>query len=114
MSADNVENSTTVSNRATSLEVSSPHPNEVAEHNQSVDILTILNRMNDSIMHSNQLLVRVARGQGNHGRAPCISDSDSDIGDFLRLRPITYRITIKLHLQVEVPIKLHRNHAYSY
>ena len=43
MSADNVDNSTMVSNRATSLEVSSPHPNEVAEHTQSVDILTILN-----------------------------------------------------------------------
>ena len=38
--------------------------------------------MSDSVMHSNQLLVRVVIGQGKHGHAPCISDSDSDIGDF--------------------------------
>ena len=82
MSADNFENSTMVSNRATSLKVSSPHTNEIAKHNQSVDILTILNRMKDSIMHSNQSLLREVRGQGKHGHAPCISDSDSDIGDF--------------------------------
>ena len=82
MSAENVENSTMVSNRETSLEVASPPTCEVAERSQSVDISFILNRMNESIMHSNQLLVQVVRGQGKHGRAPCTSDSDSDIGDF--------------------------------
>ena len=62
--------------------MSLPHTSEVAEHNQPVDSLTILNRMNESIMHSNQLPVRVVRGQGKHGSTPCISDSDSDIRDF--------------------------------
>ena len=82
MSAENVENSTMVSNRETSLEVSSPPTCEVAERSQSADIFSILNRMNESITQSNQLLVQVVRGQGKHGRAPCTSDSDSDIGDF--------------------------------
>ena len=82
MSAENGETSTMVSNRATSLEASSPHTYEVAEQNQSVDILTILNRMNGSITYSNTLLVQVVRGEGKHGHVPCISDSDSDIGDF--------------------------------
>ena len=81
MSSENGENSTLISNRATALEASSPHTCEVSEHSQSVDMLSILSRMNDSIMHSNQLLVQVIRGQGKHGRATCISDSDSEIGD---------------------------------
>ena len=81
MSSENSENSTLISNRATAFEDSSPHTCEVSEHSKSVDMLSILSRMNDSIMHSNQLLVQVIRGQGKHGRATCISDSDSDIGD---------------------------------
>ena len=81
MSADNGKNSTTVSNNMYPSESPSPHVGEVSEQTQSADIFSILNRMNDSIMQSNQLLVQVIKEQGKHKRAPPMSDSDSENGD---------------------------------
>ena len=81
MSADKGENSTSVSDNVYSSESPSPHVGEVSEQIQSADMSSILNRMNDSIMQSNQLLVRGMKEQGKHKRAPPMSDSDSENGD---------------------------------
>ena len=69
MSADNGENSTSVSNNVYSSESPSSHVGEVSEQIQSADMFSILNRMNDSIMQSTQLLVQVIKEQAKHKRA---------------------------------------------
>ena len=81
MSADSGENVEMASNQASLFDVPSPHTFRLPEQTQSVDLISVLGRMNESIVNSNNLILKVLKDQGRQRRPPYVPESDSDEGD---------------------------------
>ena len=82
MSTESGENFEVTFNQASSLDAPSPHTLQFSEQAQSVDLLSVLNRVNDSIINSNKLIIQPIKDQGKQRCLRYVSDSDPDDRDY--------------------------------